>query len=149
MVYQPGAQALVGTVDIGTTVSYVQFTANVTISGTTEGTATNIVSAATFVPDGSTYFVEFYSPQVIPANADFIVFCLYDNSAFVDRIANYSSVTNVNQPLTCKRRVTPTLVPHLYEVRGFRGATNGTVGAGAGGTGVLAPGFILITKVAN
>jgi hypothetical protein len=45
------------------------------------------------------------------------------------------------------RRMTPSNASHTYSIRASRTTANGTVNAGAGGSGNVVPSFIQITKV--
>ena len=61
MVYQQLAGAFVGTLDIGSIIAYQEFTATVTVSGTSGAQGRVVVTAPTFTADGATsYWVEFF-----------------------------------------------------------------------------------------
>jgi hypothetical protein len=132
---------------------YAAYTADVTVSANTEAGATVVVTAAPFTPNGTTdYWVEFFCPQCVPANADFIVICVFDNGVFLTRLGVHAAATNNNGVITPRIRLDganrPTAISHTYSIRALRGATNGTLKAGAGfGAGILAPGFIDVYKI--
>lgn len=147
MSFQPGATAGASYTAVGTLVAYAEVTASVTVSGTNEATATLAVTAPSFVADGtSTYWIDFYCPQILAANSDFIIVVIYADGAFLHRLCVWAEVTNVSGSDFGRRRVTPSAGAHVYDIRAFRGATNGTLSFGTGASGVLVPGFIAITK---
>jgi hypothetical protein len=128
-------------------ITYVEFTADVTISGTTEGNATLIVTGISFTANGTdAYMVWFYSPQYVAANADFIVPIIYDNGAFLIRMGVIAQSTNNNMANLMVRRFIPTAGDHVIDIRALRGSVNGTVKAGTGAAGQNAPGFVAVSK---
>lgn len=128
----------------GVTQSYVEYTAPVTISATTEAGGNTIVTSDAIAADGtSSYWVEFYTPKA--ATTDQIIFTLWDGSTVVGTIAAVIGTTTI--PVMVKRKVTPTVANHTYSVTAWRNTVNGTVNAGTGGSGTaLLPGFINIYK---
>lgn len=132
----------------GTNLNYTEFTSNVTISATSDATATNIVTAGAVTFDGSTSVnIDFYTEEASAASNDFIIFVLYDGAS---SIGTMGVVTCTNQavavPVFIRRKITPSNASHTYSIRGWRGAVNGTVFGGAGGAGTPLPGYISITK---
>lgn len=138
----------------GTIISKVEFTSNVTISATVEASATTVVTAATFVPDGfSQYWIGFYTGAVVPGTGvNFLVdLFLFDNGSSIGNIArtiNPTAAGNLGTAVYVQIPLTPTAVPHAYSIRGIQAGANGTVTAGAGGSGAFRPGYISITKAA-
>lgn len=136
----------------GAELAYTEYTAAVTISATTEGTANTIVTASSTIFSGSPIRVAFHSPVVqVAANAagNFVIFVLYEDGASVGKISDHGSTSNIylENDCTVSRRHTPTKGPHTYSIRAFRTNANSTVFAGAGGNGNYMPGYISITRV--
>jgi hypothetical protein len=136
-----------------TELSYVEFTAPVTISATSEGTATQIVAAAPVLFDGATRVkIEMFAPRSDPGVNAEIDYVLWDSvaAASVGRLGDSAmtapSTAQVFQPISFTRFLTPSSATHTYSWRAFRATANGTVQAGAGGAGAFVPGFIRITK---
>jgi hypothetical protein len=135
-------------------VSYTEFSADVTISATTEATAQAIVTAPAFTPNGvDGYIIEFNCPRVdVAATAGAtLIACLYDNGAIAFGGSNatmgqWTSVAAVAQlaPGLCRSpRIVPTAVAHAYSIRFYRSGNNGTVRAGSSSPN----GYVLVTKV--
>lgn len=138
-----------------TVVDYAQFTANVNVSVTTEGTAVSIVAGAGFTADGTShYMVEFFSPGSRPdttAAARTLNFVLLEGSTvisgFYGQIRN-PAAAGFNVPVLLRRRLTPASGTRTYSVAAFVSAGTGVVAAGADGSGNFPPGYIMVTKLA-
>lgn len=138
---------------VGQTISYVEFTTDVTISATTEATANTIVTAAAFTPNGvDAYWIEFFAPGVSlgTSTGAQILIDLYDNGSAISagasvlaQFVNPAAAAFINSCDT-KRRIVPTNAAHTYSIRGHRVTANGTVNGTGGAT--TQPGFIRITK---
>lgn len=136
-----------GPVPPGTIISYLEFTSNVTISGTS-GAQTTVVTAPTFVADGVTsYWVEVFCIWATPGTADIIVSNLWEAASDLGDISQAGAATT-NQAHGGKRRVTPAAGPRQYIWKAWRSVNNGTINAGAGGALTALPGYISITKAA-
>lgn len=132
---------------------YAQFTSPVSPTATTEATANTIVTGAAKTYSGTLIVVlEFFAPRVRPddsSNAQ-MVFSLWDGSTDTGQIAyvgNPPSATSPQHSVYGKRRFTPSAATHTYSIRAHVSAGTGYVGAGAGGAGVLVPGFMRITRI--
>ena len=131
--------------------AYAQITALVTVTATTEATATPIVAAPAITCDGLTpIVVEFFSPSVgPPANVSgYMSLILFDGNTPLGIIANQQSPANTYTvaPATLGRlRLTPSAGAHTYSVRGVSIGGSGNVYAGAGGPADNAPAHIRIT----
>lgn len=130
----------------------VEFTSPLTISVTTEATASTVVTAAAVTFDGTTEVdIEFGCPYVQPASAANagVHLILYDGSSSVGFLGTVGSpaANNLLLPVRASRTLTPSAASHTYSVRAYQAGGNGTVGAGAGGSGNYMPGYIKITKV--
>jgi hypothetical protein len=132
--------------------AYVEFTASVTISATTEATANTIVTAAAVTFDGVTpVIIEFFAPYVSTAAtaAAAVIVNLFDGASAIGALGNLTNPTGtggLNAPMRLARRLTPSAAAHTYGFRAFAGGGNGGVGAGPGGSGAYMPGFIRIRR---
>lgn len=132
---------------------FTTFTADVTVSSTTEASGTTIVTAGAVSCNGTdVYEIEFFSAYVsIAANAsgNTLWLSLFEGSTQIGRlgvVAN-SANTQIGQPFLIKYRLTPSNGSHTYKITGHRSNANGTVSAGSGGTGAAVPGYIRVRKV--
>lgn len=132
--------------------AYVEFTSPVSITSTTEAGANSVVSAGSVAFDGSTRVrIEFFSPDVLAGSTagSYTILTLWDGSTDLGRIAVVGHSLLVFAPevaVKAERYLTPTAASHTYTIKAWRVASDGTVSAGAGGTGVLLPGFIRIAR---
>lgn len=131
---------------------YVAFTAQVSITNTSEGTAHTVVTSGSIAFDGSTVaMIEFYSPDVsspdgAAGRATFLL--LYEDATLLGRIAvitNESANANRHPVHTALRR-TPSNASHTFTVKAYSTVNaNAFVNAGTGGTGAPVAGFIRVT----
>lgn len=120
------------------------FTAPVTVSGTTSGTADTVVTSPAITCTGGKVDVEFYAPSVQCGAASSVTIELWQDGAMESVIA-YSQ-TATSGPVRALRTLTPTAGSHTWVVKAYRGAANGSIAAGAGGgAGASAPGLLRIT----
>lgn len=133
----------------GLELAYTEFTSDVTIAATVEGSATTIVTAAALDLDGQAIDVEFYCPRLdVPDAADDVLLTLWDGSTDIGRLG-WLIMTggDWSGPVRLARKITPSKGLHTYSIRGWHvGATNATAKAGSGGTGSLLPGFIRVSR---
>jgi hypothetical protein len=135
----------------GQEIAYQEFTSAVTLAGTTEATATQLVNASSITADGSTpIYVEFEAPYVDQVGTQRALFALYQDGASIGLLSNElpagggaGGVTHVR----LARRFLPLSGAHVYGIRGFSTLGTSVVGAGVGGSGNYMPGFIRITTV--
>ena len=131
---------------------YAQITANTaTITATTEGTATAVITGNSVTYDGSAVMVNFWAPKVtVPAATTTVTYVVLRDSTVVGQVFggsvtaagaggfNYVSVKD-----------TPSAGAHTYKVTAFAGAAGGIiVNAGAGGSGNLVPAYLRVTRAA-
>lgn len=137
---------------LGHELDYVEFTGTVSITQTAEASANTIVTGSAVSYDGSTtVIVEFFAPYVDTGatSADEVLLWLYDGSSSIGYIGRTKTpaAAALRVPVHAMRRLTPSNASHTYSIRGTRaGTNNGTIGAGAGGTGAAMPGYIRITR---
>ena len=137
----------------GFEIAYDQITSGVNVVSTTEGTPTSIIAGTAHTYENVPYLATFFSPSVTDSSAatGTVTVLLMADGSSIGRIAVQDSVTvstQMIQALTGCLRFTPTAASHTYGISAFVSSTTGTpaIGAGAGGSGVLAPAFIRITK---
>lgn len=140
-----------GTTGLSSDISYVEGTADVTISATTEATANTVATAAAFTANGSdAYVIEFTAAKAEPAQtaAASIIFVLYDGASAIANsqigvVQAYSATGLGGVPVNLRRRLVPSAAAHTYSVRAYRTVGNGVVRAASG---TYAPLAIRITK---
>ena len=132
---------------------YVQITSPVAITASSEATANTVVTGSAVAYDGSTaVIIEFYAPDAYADNVATVdlYFYLYDGSSSIGWIGTMRSETTNRsfQTVYLMRRLTPSAATHTYSIRAANsaGAGDGSVNAGAGGSGNQVPAFIRITK---
>jgi hypothetical protein len=127
---------------------YAQFTADVTISATSEGAANTVIAGNSVTYDGSPVLVQFFSPRVDLGVAATLVLDLYMDSTIQGRMNVLTAPTALSLIVVANgfMRVTPSNAAHTFTVKGWRATANCTVGGAAGGTGAHIPGFVRVTK---
>lgn len=129
-----------------TVLSYVEWTADVTITSTTAAGANTVATAASVTVDGSTQLcVEVFSPAVQPGASGAVLVTVWQDSTDLG-IIGYDSNPQFYTPLFGRRYVTPSAGSYVYSVRAWRAVNDGTVRGGSGGSGNLLPGYIRVTK---
>lgn len=142
MVLQRVSGAVAWKLPPGYEFAYAQITSNVTLNGTTEGGANTIVATSSFTADGEGVIVEFYAPRVSGGGNNIID--LYVDSTIQGRIG----VTGASDfPMMLRRKLTPSAGSRTVTVKGWRVTSDGTVYAGAGGSGNVMPAYVRVTKV--
>jgi hypothetical protein len=136
---------------VASIITYVEFTADVTINTTVESSAVTIVTAAAFTPNGTdSFMIEFFCPQYQPGTSasEYMAATLWDGSTDLGWIGVMLGGTGaLFSAQVMRRKVTPTSAAHTYSIRGHNSAAgNGIVHAGAGTPGLLLPGYIRISK---
>ena len=134
----------------GFELDYVELTAGVTVSATSEATATTIVSSNAVTFDGATaVIIEVFLPGDSNAASQQNNFVLYDGASSIGiwDITNTSASGTLEYAQVLKRKLTPSAAAHTYSVRGYKlvGASSFIIQAGAGGSGNTMPGYIRIT----
>lgn len=136
----------------GFEVDYVEYTAPVTVSATTEAAATTVVTGSAIDYDGATaVWLEFFAPTILlsatPA-APSVATVLYEDGASIGRWGNTIVGPGNQGEQLLKRKITPASGSHTFSVRAFRdsGAGANQVFAGVGGSGNFLPGYLRTTK---
>lgn len=139
-----------------TVLGYSEFTSPVTVTGTSEGATTSVVSVTTVALDGVTpVLVDFYAPHVqwTPnAGGDAGTLVLFDGAGVVGHMAVMQAAGTGQQgaPVTLRAHLNgntfaiPSAGAHTYKVGGWKTVAGDTfrVDAGAGGAGNYLPGFV-------
>ena len=130
---------------------YVQITSPVTITGTTDATATAVIDGNAVTYDGSTRIkLEFFALGASITSAQELVVVVYDGATDLGRLAvlvnDSATATHDEGPLYGAMFLTPSAGAHTFHVKAWK--TGGTVSiyAGAGGAGVNLPAWYRITK---
>lgn len=135
----------------GYELDYVQIISSVPISATTAATANTCITANPITFDGSTRIcIESFSPYIGTGttNLSSITVVLYDNSTQVGIIGFHGRGDGDDHvsPHSTRRYLTPSAGTHTYSIRAYRGASNGSFNAGAGGDDTFLPAYLRITR---
>lgn len=151
-----GAGAAGSTDLAGKELDYVQITADVSITGTTEGTATTIITGTSQSYSAVTTLVEFFSADVrspTAAAGNAVVIVLYDGATLIGRMGVIitPAAAILGWAGTLSYRLTPTAATHQYIIKAHVSSTTGgpIISAGSGGSGLSLPAFLRITRVAS
>lgn len=138
----------------GFEIGYDQITATVNPTGTTEGTATTIITCAAHTFDGGLVLATFNAPLAVGPGAaagNNLFIGLFESGTLVNRLA--ASITPAANTLgvwiSQATRFTPSAGSHTYTIGAWVTNTTGTpsINAGAGGAGASSPAFVRFTKV--
>jgi len=137
--------------DVGPEVAYLEITADVAVTATTEAAAATVVTAPAFTADGSSqYLIEAQLIAQPPGTSgQSIIFVLYLDGVSLGLFGQImgNSATGLISSLRLARRLTPAAGARTFSLRAYVTGGTGNVFAGAGGVGVYVPAFIRITKV--
>ena len=131
-------------------VAYVEFTADVSITATTVGTANQVVSSGAITYEAVPHLIEFYCARYTgPAQATNMI--LRDGTTVIGTINNVQASMNAS-PFYLAIRRTPTAASHTYNLAAWlAGAGTGTFRAGTGGAAgdstTFMPGYVRVTRV--
>ena len=138
----------------GYEIGYDQITSGVNITGTTQGTATAIISCSAHTFDGGPVLLTVHFPQVklstVAGNG--IGMTLFESGSAVCDLAffrvNVAPAVSHFLPMQGLLRFTPSAGSHTYTIAAYTASTTGTpaVGAGTGTGGAVAPAFARFTK---
>ena len=130
-------------------------TASISITGTTEGTATTLVSCAAHTFDGGPVLCEVYCailrPEAVVGNST--ILALFEGATVIGRVINHRADTTANPNADLSMlgalRFTPSAASHTYTLAGWVVSTTGTpqLDSGAGGSGANSPSWVRFTKV--
>ena len=128
--------------------SYTEIQSDVNVTGTTEGTATAVISPSAITFDGATPIrVDVYVSK-IDRGTSWITPVLYDGASIGLFVAAgdvpLTGAYETNKVFT--RRLTPTNASHTYSFRCYVDAGTGTVRAGAGVAGARMPSHMTISR---
>ena len=135
----------------GFELDYAQITSSVSITATSAATATTCITGSAVTYDGSTRIcIEVYCPavQTGATSGSTVNVVIYDGSGEVGIIGEVARGTGSSDNCTLCARIylTPSAAAHTYSARAYRGTSNGTFQAGAGGAGTYLPAYLRITK---
>jgi hypothetical protein len=134
-------------------VGYAQITSDVTVTATSEATATAVVSLPAITYEAVPHMIEFFACDARPntgAAGQNITFVLFDSTTAVvgvwGRIATPAASGNL-VPVHLAYRFTPTAASHTYNVKSWVSVTSGLIQAGAGGTAAQGPAFLRVSRI--
>lgn len=130
---------------------YVEATSPVTVSGTTVGGATTLLTHNALTFDGSTIvYIEFFSPRVDGAvSLTDAIIGLYEDGTNIgwSEVQTTGNDGTMRKEAFISRRITPSAGSHTYSWRAWRGGANFTVSAGASGSDQQMPMYSRIVVV--
>ncbi len=129
-----------------TELNYTEATSGVTVTGTSEGSPTTVITASGAVTvGGSTKIkIEFWCNGWACGAADFMIANLWQDSTTLGRLGATSISSNL--PVYFCRYLTPSAGSYTYSIRAWRGSVSGGFSAGAGASTQQMPMFIRITS---
>jgi hypothetical protein len=148
-----GIPAWATPVTVSNLISHTQITANVVSGAVSEATATTVITAPAFTPDGtSSYSFEVFTPDLSNGNIQAGIFvALHDGTNFIGQVITLynggtTTPSSFHGSMLGRYRYIPTATSKTYTARvwAFGGTT--TFSAGAGGAGVNVPAYLRITK---
>lgn len=135
----------------GYEIGYDEITSSVSVTATTEASGTTVISCAAHTFDGSPVLLTFYAPfiNVGATGGSYTVVNLFEGATQIGRLttALNNGAAVQDMPCVAHYRFTPSAGSHTYTITALRGGSNGTIGAGAGGTATDLPAFARFTKV--
>lgn len=136
---------------------YAAITATVNITGTTDATATTIITGAGATYDGGAVLIEVYSPFVVTsagAVSDQVHFAVWEGATSLGimtqtRAMIASAGSQWVSAIVGKYIFTPAAGAHTYIIKASASSTTGTpnVGAGLAGAGTVVNAWMRITKI--
>lgn len=125
---------------------YAQITASPAgITATTEATSEPVITGDPVYYDGSRVKVSCFVPQLTSSASLTATFVLYRDSTVLGHVFG-GTVNTTLQGVGFELFDTPPAGAHTYAVKAFVSSGTLTVGAGAGGSGNLVPGWLRVTK---
>jgi len=128
----------------GRELDYAQFTGTVSVTGTTEGTAVAVVTGNSITYDGSRVKVEFFAPEVTDSSVTTGYAVVLRDSTVLGHVRTAANTTGLKAVYGVVFD-TPASGAHIYKVQAYGSGTY-SISGGAGGPGVLVPGFIRVTR---
>src|SRR6266540_855290 len=111
--------SLVANINYLKDIARVEFTANVNVTATTEGTANSIVSSGAITYEATPIDIQFYSPRLdAGAGTAHLRLVLFDASTVLGWMTSVPGATTTS-PGFLVTRVTPTAGSHTYQVKAF------------------------------
>ena len=127
----------------GAELAYGEITAAVTVTATTSATANTVVSSGADTYDGTPVYVEFYAEDTRKGTSN-ISIILYDGATQLGVLG--TSQAGLQGPVFAKRKITPSVGSHTYQVKAYVDGGSGSVQAGSGASGANMPAFCRVVK---
>ena len=138
----------------GFEIGYDQITSSISITGTTSGAATTVITCAAHTFDGAAVMLEVFAPFIAMPTviAGVIDVGLFESGSLITVLGECRANQTANQDelvFNARLRFTPTAAAHTYTIQAWTTSTTGTPAfvGGAGTAGALAPAFARFTKV--
>lgn len=140
----------------GHEINYTAITAPVSVTDTSEATATALISPGAITFDGTAVLVEVFAPIQTPSATsatDFVVVTLFEGATQITRFGTLAlgvltSGQQLQAPIHSVFRFTPSAAAHTYKVCAFTNSVTGNpqILCGAGGTNGAPPAFVRFIK---
>jgi hypothetical protein len=129
-----------------TVINYTTVTSDVSVSGSSAGAATTIVSSGAITYTAVLTKFEFFCPQVLATGVYATIFNLFDGSTEISRLcAVGGSASSDYGPLLLARYLTPSAGSHTYIVKAWNASGTAVCTAGSGAAGNYPPIYLRIT----
>ena len=128
---------------------YAEATSPVSVTGTTEGAATSIFAGASTAYDGTAVWLEVWFPYFLVSDTtDSITLAFFDGSTSLGqaRIGIDPAANSGDSAVSVRRKITPSVANHTFNVQAFKTGGTATLGAGAGGSGAFLPAYFRVVK---
>lgn len=125
-------------------VDYVEYTGNVSVTATSEGTANTIVTGTSQAYAATPYMVEFSCPRFLASAPNLLHITGFAGATVLGDMGQFITAGTTEDDMLLHRRHTPSASTFSFIVKGWTAAGTATIKAGAGGTGALVPGYIAV-----
>jgi hypothetical protein len=133
----------------GGELAYAQITSLVTVSGTSEGAPTDVISSGAITYAATKIKIEFYAPATFQTGTlANLTFNLWDDTTNLGQLGfiSFPSSGEFDTFVNLARILTPTAGSHTYRIRAHKGGGACGIAAGAGGVGAFVPAFIRVSS---
>ncbi len=129
----------------GYEVAYAEITSGVSVTATSEGAAHTVVATSSATYENVPYLIQCYSPRAETSTNGVFVFDIYVDSTILGRMGIIALPAG-SAPYFGQIRYTPSAGSHTFTWKVWRGTNDGTLNAGAGGTGTQVAAYIRVVK---
>ena len=141
-----GATGVTGATGATNELAYAQITTQLSVTASSEATASVVVAAPSVNFSGNPVVIEFFATRVTPLGTSGVL-TLHDDTAGIS-LGYFAQIGPANAivPVHIVRRITPAAGARVYSIRAFGIGGNMNVLGGAGTASDFQPAFIRITE---